>query len=240
MTNLLVFLFLAMGDPEWVRIPAGEFQMGCEPASECPEQTAPRMVRFEKPWELMKTEVTVAQFRRFVEAAGYRTHAETSGFPWSWQNPRSYRLDDKLPVTYVNLQDAEAYCKWTGARVPNEAEWTYAFRAGGETLQGRLWWNPDGRYVWSRTNSGSRPHPVASRLPNRWGLHDMEGNVWEWTLGEPGSSKSKAYLRGGSWATCQFIEGKPKPGGPERGRFTRCPSDGIVHFRDDIGFRCAR
>jgi formylglycine-generating enzyme required for sulfatase activity len=184
--------------------------------------------------------VTVGQFRRFVEAAKYTTHAEEIRHPWSWQNPRPYRLREDLPVTYVTLKDAAAYCAWAGARLPDESEWTYAFRAGGETVRGHLWWDPDPRYVWSRANSGSTLHPAGTRLPNAWGLHDMEGSVWEWTLPAPWDTSAKAQLRGGSWVSCQFIEGKPTAKGTERSRFTKCPSDGLVHYRDDIGFRCAR
>lgn len=236
---ILISVSTFASDPTWVKLPAGKFTIGCAPSDSCPEWQTPREVVIAGPFELMAREVTVGEFRRFVEAQAYKTVAEERGDTYTWAKPRSYRLADNLPVTYVTLRDAEAYCAWVGGRVPSETEWTYAFRAGAEREQGHLWWNTDGRYVWFRENSDARPHKVGTRLPNAWGLFDMEGNVWEWTLA-PKWEKYKAMIRGGSWVTCPFIEGRPKEGGPDRGRFTRCSSDGLVHLRDDIGFRCAR
>lgn len=225
---------------QFVTIPAGSFPMGCLPATACPERVEPVNVTFRRPFLLQKYEVTVREFRRFAEAEGYRTYAEAQGEKWTWRNPRSYKLGERQPVMYVTAKDAEAYCSSLGGRLPTEDEWTYAFRAGGETVRGHLWWDTDGRYVWFRENAGYRPHPVGTRLPNRWGLHDMEGNAWEWTKASR-RGDSPYVIRGGSWITCRRIEGKPDgkartPDDP----FTRCPSDGVVHVRDDIGFRCAK
>jgi formylglycine-generating enzyme required for sulfatase activity len=185
----------------------------------------------------MRTEVTVEQFRRFVRQAGYRTEAEQKGDDWTWFRPRAYRLQNQQPVMYVTANDAEAYCAYIGGRLPTEAEWSYAFQAG-EGRQGRLWWNTDGRYVWFRENSDFSPRPVGTKLPNAWGLYDMEGNAWEWTRTTE-SSGPPYWIRGGSWITCPVIEGRPGAV-PAGGPFTRCGSDGKVHLRDDIGFRCAK
>ncbi len=224
---------IAGADRGFVRIPAGAFTMGCEPENDCPEKQKPREVVFERDFWMQKTEVTVAEFREFVKRTGYRTQAEESGLPWTWQRPRAFKLNGRQPVVYVTLRDAEAYCTWRGGRVPTEAEWTYAFRAG-ETVRGRLWWETDERYVWYRENSGARPRRVGTRLPNAWGLYDMEGNAWEWTRTAAGD-KYPAAIRGGSWVTCPGL-GESHRWGP----FTRCPSDGAVHVRDDVGFRCVR
>jgi formylglycine-generating enzyme required for sulfatase activity len=224
---------------QFVTIPAGSFTMGCSPRTDCPEHVEPSEVTFKQPFQLMKYEVTVGQFRAFVKTTGYKTHAETASQKRTWSNPRSYKVHDRQPVMYVTAKDAEAYCTSIGARLPTEDEWTYAFRAGGETIRGHLWWDTDGRYLWFRENSDYRPHAVGTRLANRWSLHDMEGNAWEWTTASrPGGSPY--VIRGGSWITCRRIEGKPtdKPS-PNDDPFSRCPSDGIVHVRDDIGFRCA-
>jgi len=241
---LLAMLFsvavLAEG-PEFVKAPAGSFVMGCEPSYTCPELQPPQRIVFERPFWMHKTEVTLGQFREFVKATGYQTEAEKAGERWFWSNPRAFKAADRQPVVYVTLKDAEAYCTWLGARLPTEPEWTYAFRAG-QTITGHLWWNTDGRYVWYRENSKAQPQPVGRKLPNAWGLYDMEGNAWEWTRTLP-PHKTPAAIRGGSWVTCPLIEGAPKgPGEPpeeENGPFSRCPSQGD-HIRDDIGFRCAR
>jgi formylglycine-generating enzyme required for sulfatase activity len=237
----LFFFFPPSGaNFRFVRVPAGTFVMGCDPSDSCPELQASRTIVFEQPFEIQKTEVTVAQFRKFAHANGYQTDAEKAGHRWTWSKPRAFKLSGRQPVVYVSLNDAEAYCAWIGARLPSEAEWTYAFRAG-KTVTGRLWWNTDGRYVWYRENSKARPQPVGSKLPNAWGLHDMEGNVWEWTRALP-SDSVPAVIRGGSWVTCPVIEGAPERAdreGKNHPPFSRCPSQGD-HIRDDVGFRCAR
>jgi len=225
-------------EAEYAEIPAGSFEMGCHPAEECPERQEPHCVVFERPFLLQTTEVTVAQFRRFVEATGYRTVAEERQMPQNWAKPRGYPLLDEQPVLWVALPDAEAYCAWAGGRLPTEEEWAYAFRAN-ETVQGHLWWNTDGRYVWYRENSDARPQPVGTKLPNAWGLYDMEGSAWEWSR-NPGDEKYPGAIRGGSWVTCPGIEGKPTPEGASFSPFTRALSNGTAHIRDDIGFRCAR
>ncbi len=236
---LLLSACALAASPEYVKIPAGTFTMGCRPKNMCPEQTLPREVTFSRPFWMGRTEVTVARFRDFVKATGHRTDAEKAGENWNWANPRAFKLADEQPVVYVSMDDAAAYCAWSGGRLPTESEWTYAFRAGGNTIRGHLWWDPDGRYVWYRENSKASPQPVGRKLPNAWGLYDMEGNAWEWTRSEP-DEKYPGMIRGGSWITCPLIEGKPgeqRP--PDAAPFTRCPSSG-AHIRDDVGFRCVR
>ena len=126
-----------------------------------------------------------------------------------------------LPVEQVTWNDAQEFVRRLGAktgktyRLPSEAEWEYAARAGSRTE-----WsfgdneNELGRYAWFNANSGSTTHPVGEKLPNAFGLHDMHGNVWEWTEdcwnenynGAPSDGSvwsagdcSRRVLRGGSW-----------------------------------------
>ncbi len=239
---LLAFMLSASalaGGPDYVRIPPGTFTMGCEPKYTCPEQMPPHEVTFARPFWMGRTEVTVAEFRRFVRATQYRTDAEKAGDRWTWSNPRAFKLAENQPVVYVSMNDAAAYCSWAGGRLPAESEWTYAFRAGGETIRGHLLWDTDGRYVWFRENSNASPQPVGRKLPNAWGLYDMEGNAWEWTRSEPGE-KYPGMIRGGSWITCPLIEGKPgETRAPGAAPFTRVASSG-AHIRDDVGFRCVK
>ena len=141
----------------------------------------------------------MGQFRRFVEATEYDAGdrcwtyenddmEERSGHDWS--SP-GYAQSDDHPVVCVSWEDVLAYASWlsseTGVlhRLPTEAEWEYACRAGTTTR----WSFGDDEsqlthYAWYRDNAwdvGERyAHAVGRKLPNAWGLHDMHGNVWEW------------------------------------------------------------
>ena len=234
--------------PEFVTIPAGSFVMGCDPAEPCAKTTPKKQVVFERPFEMMKYEVTVEQFRVFTRATGYRTDAEKAGEAKTWQTPE-FALSDRQPVVYLTLNDATAYCKSIGARVPVEAEWEYAARAGTTTWH---YWGEeiDGRYLWYFDNTDERPMPVGKKRPNAWGLYDVEGNAMEWVApGGPQSSitfPDHGTLRGGSYATC------PEPYAPVNGIRQRPIGLGPlfpqgVHSsyratlrRFDFGVRCAR
>ncbi len=188
-----------------------------------------------------ETETTVEQFAAFVAGTGYRTEAEKAGAPRTWKAP-GFKVSGKQPVVYVTASDAAAYCEWIGARLPSDEEWEFAARAGAST---RHYWGDamDGSYLWYRANTKGSPQPVARKRPNAWGLYDVEGNVWEWTVA--GSDKGGSPLanrRGGSWIDCEDIDGGP---GKEPGRLIGLSTSFKVpvrlnHRYDDIGFRCVR
>ncbi len=140
-----------------------------------------------KPFQLGATEVTVGQFKKFVEATGHQTVAEKNMLnanSATYLKP-SYPITDESPVSCVGGYDVAAFCRWLSEkeqatyRLPTEAEWEYACRAGtttayscGETLLDS--------HEWSLRNSDSKPQPVATKRPNPWGLFDVHGNLSEW------------------------------------------------------------
>ena len=224
--------------PEMVSIPGGTFRMG-ELNGVGEDYGLPVHSVTVPAFRLGKYEVTVGQFRRFVEASGYRTDAERNAgsaagcytytdynLEWtpghSWRSP-GYAIDDNQPVVCVSWNDAQAYVEWLSAetgghyRLPTEAEWEYAARAGSTTEYS---WGNDIASNWENCvyyvcgDSYEYTAPVGSFPANAWGLHDMHGNVWEWVQdcwndsyqGAPTDGSAwesgdcgRRVLRGGSW-----------------------------------------
>ncbi len=218
---------------ELVTIKPGAFTMGSteEPLEAWQVDESPEhKVTITKGYSLGKYEVTRGQFAAFVKATGYKTEAEKEGKAWgrtaggqwqeiagnNWQTPATFTQTDEHPVTCMSWNDAKAFCDWAakktarGARLPTEAEWEYACRAGTKTK----WSFGDAEsvleeYAWSNKNS---THPVGQKKPNAWGLFDMYGNVWEWcqdwagpyaagdAVDPTGAAGGNARcLRGGCW-----------------------------------------
>jgi formylglycine-generating enzyme required for sulfatase activity/serine/threonine protein kinase len=184
-------------------IPAGEFRMGVVPGDgSADDDESPRhRVVITKPFYMGVYEVTQEQYRAVMGT-----------------NP-SYFKGDNHPVEQVSWNDAVEFCRKLSQmdgesyRLPTEAEWEYACRAGSTSVY--YWGNSmeDG-HAWHEGNSGGQTHPVGQKLPNAWGLYDMSGNVWEWCadwydsgyygrspMQDPQgpSSGSMRVLRGGSW-----------------------------------------
>ena len=200
----------------FVLIPPGKFEMGAAKAFvEYVQSAIPRppaldevplhVVTVSRPFYLAKTETTVEQFRRFVQATGYQTAAEQNkkARVWGkspngqlvlkeqpgahWQNP-GFSQTSQHPVTCVTWDDAQAFCRWLGGqlaapvRLPTEAEWEHACRAGtnGPYYLDRSPWGRGG-FMNSYNYNYSQPSstPVGKFPPNPFGLYDMLGNVWE-------------------------------------------------------------
>lgn len=202
-----------------VSINGGMARIGSDQAY--PEEAPKRGVSIED-FDIDATEVTNAQFAEFVAATGYVTDAEKpqAGFDapggavfkipsatnpswWTfteganWRHPEgpdsNIEAKDFEPVVQVSLADAQAYAKWKGRRLPTEAEWEYAAKAGADTLY--VWGEtraPGGQEqantwqgIFPVTNSNADGYvlraPVGCYEANTYGLYDMIGNVWEWT-----------------------------------------------------------
>ena len=226
-----------------IKIPSGEFMMGASDNEGRPDEYPQHKIKVNSFW-MDATEVTNAQFKKFVQATGYITTAEKKpdweemkkqlpagtpkpdenllvasslvfnppGHPvslndasqwWAWvqsanwKHPKGPGSDitgkDNYPVVQVSWDDAMAYCKWAGKRLPTEAEWEWAARGGlvnveytwgkeaiedgkpkANTWQGSF---PNKNTQWDKFSGAA---PVGSFLPNGYGLFDMAGNVWEW------------------------------------------------------------
>ncbi len=183
----------------YVWIPAGTFMMGCSAQdSECKDNEKPtHQVNIEKGFWLGQTEVTVTAYRRF--AAKSARHSPAG--------------EGTLPVSGVSWADAKEYCAAMGVRLPTEAEWEYAARAGNS----QPYYGVISDIAWYADNSGDAPHTVGTKQPNAFGLYDMLGNVSEWVLDryfdkyyfdsvatgpgveQPLPSNALAVARGGFW-----------------------------------------
>ena len=169
-------------DFPWVRVPAGQFQMGCVPAdAECLDSERPRhRVTISQPFDVMATEVTVGQYAIFLDSTRY----PPPPLP-------DYEQAFDHPVVFLTWHDATAFCDWAGGRLPSEAEWEYAARAGHDARI--YWWGDEPSRDWANFGANEccqgatggadtwiNTAPVGSLPANDFGLHDMTGNVWEW------------------------------------------------------------
>jgi formylglycine-generating enzyme required for sulfatase activity/predicted Ser/Thr protein kinase len=206
--------------PVMVWLPPGEFQLGSPPGEpgRNPDEQGYE-ARVPEPIAFGETEVTLWQYRQFVQETGYRTEVERDStclrpdenwqelvpdMSLSWESP-GYEVNPGHPVSCVSWNDARAYAQWlteqTGHlyRLPTELEWEYAARAG---TQASRYWGDDPRAGCTRANTAEcdddyRYTAVAGTFPpNPFGLRDMLGNLAEWTCSE----YSKGY--GGSEGRC--------------------------------------
>jgi formylglycine-generating enzyme required for sulfatase activity len=154
---------------EFVLIPAGEFQMGSNDGEEAEKPV--HRVRISKAFYLGEYEVTQGQWQAVMG-----------------NNPSQFKGDPNLPVESVSWDDVQEFIRRLNAReggtkyrLPTEAEWEYAARAGTTTTYS-FGNNPSqlGECVWYRDYAERKMHPVGQRKPSAWGLYDMHGNVWEW------------------------------------------------------------
>jgi formylglycine-generating enzyme required for sulfatase activity len=197
-TNLLKEKNSAVGT--FIPIPAGEFKMGSENGLDGEKPV--HKVKITKPFEIGRYEVTQEQWQDVMG-----------------NNPSKFQGEAHLPVERVSWEDVQKFIKELNDkkdgyiyRLPTEAEWEYACRAGST---GDFAGNID-EMAWYDKNSGNKTHPVGQKKANAWGLHDMHGNVAEWCndwylefyyrespSADPSGPSSSEYsyklFRGGSW-----------------------------------------
>ena len=190
---------------EFVYIPAGTFMMGSPESDDkaYDDEEPQHQVTLAKGYYLQTTQVTQGQWQAVMG-----------------DNPSNFKKGDTYPVETVSWDDCQAFIKKLNQkegvqlyRLPSEAEWEYACRAGSTTKY-CFGDNEDGlnEYAWYYDNSDGKTHPVRQKKPNGWGLYDMHGNVDEWcqdyfgdypsgAVTDPMGPSSGSYrvLRGGSW-----------------------------------------
>lgn len=207
----------------YVRICPGTFTMGSaanDPLAGPGEMPA-HQVTLGEFW-LGKTEITAEQYRQFYPG---------------------HRGGSTLAATGVSWNEARDVCEHLGGRLPTEAEWEYAARAGSATAWS--FGNDEmglGDYGWYDANSGGKVHPIGTRKANAWGLYDMHGNVWEWVADWYGSypSTSQTDPTGPATGTHRIVRG----GAFDVGRWNlRSAARSWVKpsfAGENFGFRCAR
>lgn len=168
-----------------------------------------------------RTEVTIAQFERYVQATGTVTRAEKegSGFEygagwerrpgWSWRKPDGQTTRADMPAVHLDFAEAQAYCRWAGGRLPTGDEWQ---KAGFTELRDAppAPWAKGRTYPWT---TGDSPQGANTSDPDPWlraapagatrqgvnGLYDMGANVWEWTTDSTDATGRERRTVGGSW-----------------------------------------
>lgn len=188
-------------EEKYVWIAPGSFTMGCSPGdNECSDDEKPaHPVDVEKGFWLEQTEVTIGAYKKFAGKHGLKLPAGHAS----------------LPMTGLMWAKAKEYCAAIGGRLPTEAEWEFAARAGSS----RPYYGMPSKVSWFAENSGDTRHPVGGKLPNAFGLYDMLGNAKEWVLDryynkydlaapatgpnidQPVASNATAVARGGFWGS---------------------------------------
>ena len=178
---------------EMLLVPAGTFMMGCSAGdTECdPNESPTHQVTLTNAFYMGKTEVTQAQWLAKMGS-----------------NPSAFSGQPNNPVENVSWNTIQSFNSATGLRLPTEAEWEFACRAGTTTARYGVVWD----VAWYNDNSGGTTHAVATKLPNALGLYDTLGNVWEWcqdwygpyssgSVTNPTGPATGSFrlLRGGGW-----------------------------------------
>ncbi len=291
--TFLFFIFFsslqpaASKSPEgMIKVPSGQFYMGRNNPQK--DDEGPRHLVRISSFYIDQTLVTNSEFKKFIENYKYITDATKNGYGmvgleglknwlWTkvpsanWEQPFGAEKKEDLPikndypVVSVSWNDANAYCKSVGKRLPTEAEWEYAARAGkGDRIfpwgnnpnlkngkPGLNYWQGPSHIKNEDIDGYKYMSPVKAFPPNAWGLYDPVGNVWQWV---------SDWYDAGYFKKISSIKGVLNPTGPESGTQkvarggswwcspTTCSGFGL-YFRgknrpnavyNNNGFRCAR
>ncbi|MDG2519471.1 formylglycine-generating enzyme family protein [Lysobacter soli] len=275
----------AVRGPQMVVVPHGAFRMGSEENEGQESERPARNIRFDRGFAMSRTEITVGEFRRFMQATKHRARASRRGYSTAydersgnlvrrgnvdWQSDYTGRpASDDMPVIHVSAKDAMAYAEWLSAqtgqryRLPSEAEFEYALRAGN---RGRFPWgdgppppragnftgaldvSPSGRR-WRNAFPGYGdgnwgPAPVATYRANAWGLHDMAGNVSEWVADCWHDTFRRAPRGGEAWINpgcrSRVVRGASWASAPEELRSAWRQGSDANNTTARIGFRVVR
>lgn len=210
-----------------VLIPEGCFTMGApsdDPAAKLPE----------KP----QHEVCLASFQMDIHEVTQAEYAKVTG-----KQPSHFQGCPSCPVEMVSWEDANNYCTKLEKRLPTEAEWEYAARAGSKELF--AWgpgFNPD--YAWYSGNSKSSTQPVKTCSPNAWGIYDMSGNVWEWVNDWADNAyynnSPRKNPKGPSDGTDKVLRGGSFNAKPNNLRHSARAWSSMTDRQSYFGFRCAK
>ncbi len=190
-----------------VWIPGGRFMMGSPEGTGEANEHPQHQVSI-KGFFMDTTEVTQAEFTRVMGV-----------------NHSYFKECPKCPVDSVSWIEANEYCKKVGKRLPTEAQWEYAARAGSVS---KYYWGDtmNSAFAWHYGNSDDKTHPVAQKNPNAFGLYDMIGNVWEWCA---------------DWYAPDYYRKKVSndPRGPDSGQAHSTRGGGFGYNREGYILRCA-
>ena len=223
----------------WIAVPAGSFELGCVPQDlRCKDAEKPRHTVTVPAFKMAQTEITQAQYKALIGTN-----------PSVFQPPQYDECPD-CPVDGVTWDQAKAFCETVNGRLPSEAEWEYAVRAGTTTI---YYCGDDSiclnDIAWYYATSSYYTHAVKGKTPNSLGFYDMLGNVWEWTAdcwhdafdGAPSDGGvweaeqcSNRVLRGGDWYE-NWYETLRTSAREYNPHDTAATTYGFCH-----GFRCAK
>jgi len=226
-----------MINDNFIQLPRGKFLMGTD-AEDAKDREKPRHeVTIDYDVAMCKFPVTVEDYMLFAQATGAVVPEE-----------KHEHLGFDVPVRRVRWSDAKAYCEWKSQRegmtyrLPTEAEWEYACRAGSTD---QFCFGDDeasfGEYAWYKENAEGVTHNVGTKKPNAWGFYDMHGNIWEWCLDRYAEDYSSVPCDGSAYAVASD-KGRVLRGGSYNAEADKCSCTSRINLGSGgknyfIGFR---